>query len=165
MARLAVYALSALGLALVAVFAISGAGDAQQALLLVPQSADVLGAWAGHPVWLMAGLICFCGGLALAPTTRPPEAEFHPYPGREVAHFSCACLALGFLALVLLGVAHRYTTRSLAVLYLIAALELLLALLFGVLSSLKPDKHLGFFASATAMTVVGLILGGLLIIV
>lgn len=132
-------ALLFLSLTLAASFFSTGAGGTNPDLLLAPSFAKSLGALAGSPLLFCASLCAALSGIWLATdsyvsrfnsairTSSDPSTSPVSFPNTEFFLFSVASLASFYLLLTILGVAHRYQTRTLAVLFTAAVLHNVLA--------------------------------------
>lgn len=132
-------ALLFLALALSASFFSTGAGGSNPDLLFSTSFAKSLGALAGSPLLFFAGLCSALTAIWLATdadvsnfnstirTSSDPSAFPITFPKTEFFLFSVASLTSFYLLLTILGVAHRYQTRTLAVLFTAAVVHNVLA--------------------------------------
>jgi len=144
-------ALIILGFLLIGLFSVAGAGQASPSAL-VPSLAELAGGFLAHPAFLILGLILVLLGVArLAPRreTQPPEFPLGEIIALAMTLFSAACLALLFL-----GIGHRWNDKTLGVLAAGSLLELMSGLILTIALSFKHERVKSLHIAAATTCVV-----------
>lgn len=149
-------------LAMVVVFLVTGAGGPEPTRSLVPELGRVLGPAAGHPGFLIGAWLVTLLGFFLQVKPRPGSSR--PFPSFEFSQLTVSGFALLFLALTIVGVSIDLDPRSLAVLFVSGGLQLLLALLLGVIVASRREKNRPLYFSAIAATITAVALGAAVIV-
>jgi hypothetical protein len=116
----------------------------------LPAFARALGGAAGHPLLLISSVLLFCMSLLGRALERSRAGE--RLPMLELAQSYAALASATCLTLAVLGVFRGWPVKSVAVLYLAALVELIIALLLGMLASLREDRDRRLYAGALCLT-------------